>query len=298
MLPSSLPLSVRTVEWLRMNHFNWLVDGAEHVYYTWKAPKKGGPQLTTLPAIGVGATDRRSKEHDHASPWPPRIKPVFANVLAGEGVWKPTGPALGGRPPVLVTTFRTERAYPRIVAYVAWLDHTRTALAYYPGRYEPPSATLRGPAEVPHGQRWRLLATFNSGFIYQDGLNGDALNGHANEPLRQGLATLVAYKDGRVNVVSWNGGQAPGQALAWARQSLPLIINHGRLSPKLNDSTPGATHSATRYASGAPVSASTATGTSSTPRPTTRPSQPWPGSCSGPAQCARWSSTSTPSGRP
>lgn len=98
MLPSSLPLSVRTVEWLRMNHFNWLVDGAEHVYYTWKAPKKGGPQLTTLPAIGVGATDRRSKEHDHASPWPPRIKPVFANVLAGEGVWKPTGPALGGRP--------------------------------------------------------------------------------------------------------------------------------------------------------------------------------------------------------
>jgi len=34
MLPSSLPLSVRTVEWLRMHHFNWLVDGAEHVYYT------------------------------------------------------------------------------------------------------------------------------------------------------------------------------------------------------------------------------------------------------------------------
>jgi hypothetical protein len=237
MLPSSLPLSVRTVEWMRMHHFNWLVDGAEHVYYTWKAPKKGGPQLTTLPTVGLGATHRRSKEHDHASPWPPPIKPVFANVLAGEGVWKPTGPALGGRPPVLVTTFRTERAYPRIVAYVAWFDHTRTALAYYPGRYEPPSATLRGPAEVPHDQRSRLLATFNSGFIYQDGLNGDALNGHANEPLRQGLATLVAYKDGRVNVVGWNGGPAPGQALAWARQSLPLIINHGRLTPKLNDST-------------------------------------------------------------
>jgi Phosphodiester glycosidase len=237
MLPSSLPLSVRTVEWLRMHHFNWLVDDAEHVYYSWKAPKKGGPQLTTLPAVGLGAKHRRAREHDRASPWPPRIKPVFANALAGEGVWKPTGPALGGRPPVLVTTFRTERAYPRIVAYVAWFDHTRTALAYYPGRYEPPSATLRGPAQVPHDQRWRLLATFNSGFIYQDGLNGDALNGQANEPLRQGLATLVAYKDGRVNVVGWNGGPAPGQALAWARQSLPLIINHGRLSPKLDDST-------------------------------------------------------------
>ena len=237
-LPSSLPLSVRTVEWLRMNHFNWLVDDAEHVYYTWNAPKKGGPELKTLPAVGLGTKHERERRSGHAKPWPMRIKPVFAHhPLPGEGVWKPTGPAIDGKPPVLVTTFRTERDYPQIVAYVAWFDHTRTALAYYPGRYEPPSATLRGPAEVPHAQRWRLLATFNSGFIYQDGLNGDALDGQVNEPLKQGLATLVAYKDGRVNIVGWNGASAPGPAVAWARQSLPLIINHGRLSPKLNDST-------------------------------------------------------------
>jgi hypothetical protein len=228
--PSSLPLGVRTVEWLRMNHFNWLVDEVEHVYYSWRAPKKGGPQLKTLPTVGL-------VRRPHAKPWPPRITPVFAHPLPGEGVWKPTGAAIGGKPPVLVTTFRTERDYPRIVAYVAWFDHTRTAIGYYPGRYEPPSATLRGPMEVPHAQRWRLLATFNSGFIYRDGLNGDALNGHTNEPLKQGLATLVAYKNGRVNIVGWDGGPTPGPAIAWARQSLPLIINHGRLSPKLNDST-------------------------------------------------------------
>jgi hypothetical protein len=234
--PSSLPLGVRTVEWLRMNHFNWLVDDAEHVYYTWNAPKKGGPQLKVLPAVGI-TTARTTKPQVRAKPWPPRIEPVFPHALPGEGAWKPSGPALDGKPPVLVTTFRTERDYPRIVAYVAWFDHTRTALAYYPGRYEPPSATLRGSAEIPHDQRWRLLATFNSGFIYQDGLNGDALNGHTNEPLRQGLATLVAYKDGRMNIVGWDGGPNPGSSIAWARQSLPLIINHGRLSPKLNDST-------------------------------------------------------------
>ncbi|HET8556567.1 MAG TPA: phosphodiester glycosidase family protein [Gaiellaceae bacterium] len=228
--PSSLPLGVRTVEWLRMNHFNWLVDEVEHVYYSWRAPKKGGPQLKTLPTVGL-------VHRTHAKPWPPRITPVFAHRLPGEGVWKPTGAPIGGKPPVLVTTFRTERDYPRIVAYVAWFDHTRTAIGYYPGRYEPPSATLRGPMEVPPGQRWRLLATFNSGFIYRDGLNGDTLNGHTNEPLKQGLATLVAYKNGRVDVVGWDGGPSPGPAIAWARQSLPLIIDHGRLSPKLNDST-------------------------------------------------------------
>ena len=235
MQPSSLPLGVRTVEWLRLHHFNWLVDDAEHVYYTWQTPAKGGPQLKTLPTVGLHV---RRKVHSKArTPWPTPVRPVFADPLPGEGVWKPSGPPIAGRPPVLVTTFRTERDYPRIVAYVAWFDHTRTALAYYPGRYEPPRATLRGPTQVPFGQRWRLLATFNSGFIYSDGLNGDALDGHVNEPLRDGLATLVAYRSGAVNIVDWGGGAGPGPRVAFARQSLPLIIDRGRLSPALNDST-------------------------------------------------------------
>jgi predicted DNA-binding transcriptional regulator AlpA len=233
MLPSSLPLGVRTVEWLRAHHFNWLVDEAEHVYYSWQTPAKGGAQLKTLPVVGI-----RPKPRAHPrAVWPPRIHPAFARPLPGEGVWKPSGPPVAGRPPVLVTTFRTETDYPRIVAYVAWFDHTRTSLAYYPGRYEPPRATLRGPTQVPFGQRWRLLATFNSGFIYSDGLNGDALDGHVNEPLRDGLATIVAYRSGAVNIVDWHGGPSPGPGVAFARQSLPLIINHGRLSPALNDST-------------------------------------------------------------
>jgi phosphodiester glycosidase len=235
LLPSSLPLGVRTVEWLRMNHFNWLVDDAERVYYSWKAPAKGGPQLKTLPTVGLRIEPRARPRVP--APWPARIRPVLAHPLSGEGVWRPTGPPVEGGAPVLVTTFRTERDYPRIVAYVAWIDHTRTALAYYPGRYEPPSATLRGPAEVPWGQRWRLLASFNSGFIYSDGLNGDALDGHVNEPLRGGLATLVAYRNGRVNIVDWRGGASPGPGVAFARQSLPLIIDKGRLSPALNDSS-------------------------------------------------------------
>jgi len=229
-LPSSLPLGVRSVEWLRQHQFNWLVDEVEHVYYTWKTPAKGGPQLKTLPTVGLATHPK----HGTPKPWPPPIKPVFATPLPGEGIWKPTGPRVDGRPPVLVTTFRTETDYPRIVAYVAWFDHTRTALAYYPGRYEPPRATLRGPTEVPPGQRWRLLATFNGGFIYQDGLNGDALNGHVNEPLANGLATLVGYKNGKVDIVDWHGGPAPGPGIAFARQSLPLIIDHGRLNPKLS----------------------------------------------------------------
>jgi phosphodiester glycosidase len=238
--PSSLPLWPRSVEWLRAHHGNWLVDEAEHYYYTWKTPSKGGPQLTSLPAVGLGGrrVDAKPRRVDHRRPvWPRRIEPVFARALPGKGVWRRTGPAVRGRPPVLITTFRSEVDYPRIVAYVAWFDHTRTALAFYPGRYEPPSAPVRGPMQVPYGQRWRLLATFNSGFIYTDGHNGSSIGGAMYEPLQRGLATMVAYRDGHVDVRTWNRGPVAGREIAFARQSLPLIVDHGRLNPNLNDSS-------------------------------------------------------------
>jgi hypothetical protein len=242
--PSSLPLGVRSVEWLRNHHGNWLVDEVEHYYYGLQAPKKGGPQLLALPSVGlpiaaagVAAPAHRRRVRIPPKEWPPPIRPVFARPLPGEGIWKPTGRPVDGRPPVLVTTFRTEVDYPRIVAYVAWFDHTRTALAFYPGRYEPPSAPVRGPMSVPYDQRWRLRATFNGGFTYIDGHNGSAINGRSYEPLKDGLATLVGYRDGRVAITTWRGGPNAGPGVAFARQSLPPIIDHGKLNPALNDSS-------------------------------------------------------------
>ena len=236
MQPSSLPLWPRSVEWLRAHHGNWLVDEVEHYYYSWKAPGKGGPQLTSLPTAGItDAATEKAKARHRDGYVPPPIAPIFAHPLPGEGVWRGTGPSVSGRSPVLVTTFRTEVDYPRIVAYVAWFDHTRTSAAWYPGRYEPPNAPIRGPMQVPTGQRGRLLATFNGGFIYSDGNNGSSIGGRLYEPLKAGLATLIAYRNGRVDVKTWHGGPVAGPQVAFARQSLPLIIDHGRLNPALDD---------------------------------------------------------------
>jgi hypothetical protein len=133
-----------------------------------------------------------------------------------------------------VTSFRPDLGDPSVVAYLAWFDHTRTALAYYPGRSEPPSAAMRGPMMVPYDQRWRLLATFNGGFTHADGNNGSTDNGAVNEPLVDGNATLIGYKDGRVAIVKWHGGPNAGARVAWARQSLAPILWNGRLNPALN----------------------------------------------------------------
>src|SRR5690349_24436121 len=90
MQPSSLPLWPRSVEWLRAHHGNWLVDEVEHYYYTWQAPDPGGPQLKSLPTVGVdtppppGATTTRRAAPSYA---PPPIPPVFATPLPGAGIW-------------------------------------------------------------------------------------------------------------------------------------------------------------------------------------------------------------------
>jgi len=215
--------SERSAEWVRADVplGNWLVDETEHIYYTTNAPSKGGSQLKSLPRIGLTSAIPVAKSR---APWPPRIRPIFQHPLAGEGVWRPEGRPVNGAPPVLLTTFRPELDYPRIVAYLAWFDHTRTAMAYYPGRYEPPNAAVRGPMMVPFDQRWRLLATFNGGFTHVDGDNGSTGKGRMDEPLKDGNATLIGYRNGRIAIVRWSGAPTPdrtwpGRARASLRSS-------------------------------------------------------------------------------
>src|SRR5690242_5515813 len=150
--PTSLSWGVRSVEWVRQDvpFGNWLVDEVEHVYYGLTAPKKGGPPLQGLPTVGLAEPHAGRPGAPAPAAWPPPITPVFPHPLPGEGVWRPTGAPVNGGPPVLVTTFRPEPDFPKLVAYVAWFDHTRTATAYYPGRYEPPKAAVRGPMMVPN----------------------------------------------------------------------------------------------------------------------------------------------------
>jgi hypothetical protein len=234
--PTSMTWNERSAEWVRneVPFGNAMVDQGEHLYYSANAPKTGGPQLKTLPTVGQTPA-RTIAPTATAAPWPPPIEPVFPHPLPGEGTWKSTGQPDNGGPPVLVTTFRPELDYPQLVAYVAWFDHTRTEIGYYPGRYEPPTAAVRGPTMVPDDQRGRLLATFNGGFTYTDGANGSADNGRTNEPLKDGNATLIGYRDGRIAIVNWSGGPHAASDVAWARQSLAPIVWDGKLNPQLDD---------------------------------------------------------------
>jgi hypothetical protein len=137
---------------------------------------------------------------------------------------------------VLVTSYRPDPNYPQMVAGVAWIDSAATSTQLYPGRAEPAvSMPSRGPMEVPASMRSRLVATFNSAFKLSDSGGGFASNGHTYAPMRDGTATIVRYRDGRIDIVDWTGGASAGADVAYARQNLPLIVSGGQLNANLSD---------------------------------------------------------------
>jgi hypothetical protein len=226
--PSNVPLGLRVVEWMRGNGAAWFVSGIERYYYKLNAPSTGGPALRKLPRVGMSGTGAASAYQ------PAPISAAIYPPLPGEGQWHGTGPLVAGGPPVLVTTFRPDPAYPQLVAGVAWIDSTRAWVQLYPGRYEPPDSA-NAIAEVPPQLRAGLLATFNSGFRLEDSGGGFVAFGHVYVPLRHGAATFVRYRNGTADVISWTGGPDPGPDVEFARQNLSLIVVGGRLNSNLSD---------------------------------------------------------------
>ncbi|WP_249021175.1 phosphodiester glycosidase family protein [Conexibacter sp. S30A1] len=239
----NVPLSVRAVEWLRANGARGLVMQVEDWYYTLTAPAKGGKikalphQAGTTLAEKSSAAAKAAHALAAANAIPAPIKPVIKPALPGEGQWHQPFHERGLKyPPVLITSYRSNPAYPQIVAGVAWINTHETKIQYYPGVQEP-SVNLpsRGPEMVPTSLRYKLLATFNSGFKLVDSGGGVVVGGHTYAPMKNGLSAFVGYRNGTVNIIDWKSGAVAGHNVVYARQNLPLIVNNGRPNPNLSD---------------------------------------------------------------
>jgi hypothetical protein len=225
--PSNSSFTIRSFEWLRDHGAAQIASQIESVYYSMNAPSTGGAALHKLPL-----TIRQAEAAVH----PPNVTPLISPALPGEGVWAPSETFAGRNSPVQVTQFRSDPLYPQMVAGVAWINTARASVSLYPGRLEPSvSLPTRGPMMVPSASRGRLLATFNSGFKLTDSRGGFAVDGHTYAALKTGLATVIGYKDGRVDIEAWSGGPSAAANVSYARQNLPLIVSGGRPNPNLSD---------------------------------------------------------------
>ena len=178
---------------------NQVVDEIEHIYYTWNAPIEGRP-ATDEPAAdrskphGAGA-DSRLAAADQAGL---RHRAPRRGGLEADRAARPGWPAGAGDDLPPRDRLSAQRRLSRLVRP-------------HPHRISPTTrgaTSRRAPRFADRrwsrtSQRWRLLATFNAGFIYSDVNNGSTDNGRVNEPLAQGNATLIGYRDGRVAIKIW-----------------------------------------------------------------------------------------------
>ena len=190
---------------------------------SWPALTRTASSTTTL-ASPVSTT---------SAPAPPqKPAPVCVHSSAGQtcSPWKLKDPWSPGN--ALYTTSFPVPHQPGVTAYAAWIRTSSTDLALYPGYKGPgPTSLARGPEEVPPSARSRLLATFNAGFYEADARAGFYVNRTLYFPMVSGLATVVRYRNGRVDVVAWHGGVRPPADVLMARQNLPLLVNDARATP-------------------------------------------------------------------
>jgi hypothetical protein len=163
---------------------------------------------------------------------PPPVTPAISPAVPGEGQWAQVDSWYDGPAAILTTTFRPTSSDPSIVAYAAWIRTKATQLALYPGYKGPGDTPLdRGPEMVPQSAWPELLATFNSGFYEADSAGGFYVHGTLYFPMVNGLATVVSYADGHVDIVDWESGTTPGPDVVMARQNLPLLVDGGAPTP-------------------------------------------------------------------
>ncbi len=156
------------------------------------------------------------------------IKPLYTSpALQGEGVWESSGsPRDGrGRPLVYKTFYRPSVDFPNAVVYMMVIDMSMTTMRYYVGSQEP--AASKGNSEVEQDMRSKILAVTNAMWMQRHSKGAGAIfRGKPMYPMLSGMATLIVYKDGSVDIREWTP-DIPVELVQDARQLRHLIVKDG-----------------------------------------------------------------------
>lgn len=158
------------------------------------------------------------------------IPPLYTEPkMPGEGVWvKEKLSEPDDSVPLLYKTFyRPSSEYPNAIVYMMLLNMKRISPKMYLGSAEPywkDSCPRLEPADQS-----RLLAVTNALWITKHaGRGGIILQGEILKPMDKGVATIIFYKNGSVDIAEWSD-QIPVSEVQDARQLLHLIVKDGQV---------------------------------------------------------------------
>jgi hypothetical protein len=156
------------------------------------------------------------------------IKPLYTSpAMPGEGVWETSGCPRDtqGRPLVYKTFYRPSVAFPNAMVFVMVVDMSRVDLQYYVGSQEP--AARLAASTVDAENRRHIMAFTNAMWMQRHSKGAGAIfRGKELYPMVDGMATLIVYKDGSVDVREWSR-DIPVHMVSDARQLLHLIVKDG-----------------------------------------------------------------------
>lgn len=228
--PGNQALEAKWADWLRAHHGAFIVNPVERWYYASQAPAKGGrpSALNQIPA-GVGSNAGSATAAGvHLTP-PSPMPLVVEPALPGEGTWQPTGPLVDGRYGMYVAQFRADTTYTSQITSAVWIDPTLLRLRLIPGSHDP-GGSWPTPPDLTGTAAARAVAAFNGGFRFQDARGGFYLDGRTAIPLRTGAASVVIYKNGRVNVGTWGREVTMTSDVRAVLQNLVPLVDHGRIA--------------------------------------------------------------------
>jgi hypothetical protein len=221
--PGSAPWGQRTVDWIRANHGNAIVNAVENWYYTRHQPAAGPPDPASLPQPAAPTKATPGAAPPASLPRLPGVTP-----LPGEAVWAPGRVGADGRPLIYTGFLRPDPQHLSVVAGVAWMRAGATVAHLVPGTQQPGGSGWPGDAAVPSRDVPKLVATFNSGFKLADIAGGFYLAGRTGKPLREGQASLVIDRQGRVTVGQWGRDVTMNPSVIAVRQNLALVVDGGK----------------------------------------------------------------------
>jgi hypothetical protein len=207
-------LGQKTVGFLEKNFFN-ASDKFQQI--TDKNGLKDIPQFTSHDIAG------------QASPIP-LIQGL--SKIEGEGIWLNRPLKAFPNKEVMAYTFvRPDSSRPFAYVTLVTMDMSVFRLGAVAGKTQPGGpAGNPGPGKIPADvvSGGKLVAAFNGGFQYRDGMYGMIVNEKTYLPLEKNVGTLIGYSDGSLKIVDYQG-QNLGSNVAFIRQNCPILIENGQI---------------------------------------------------------------------
>jgi hypothetical protein len=156
------------------------------------------------------------------------IKPLYTSPgIPGEGVWETseTPRDARGRPIIYKTFYRPSVEFPNAIVYMMVVDMSKTYMQYYVGSQEPAARLASSEIEAP--LRGRIMAITNAMWMQRHSNGAGAIfRGKVLYPMVPGMATLILYNDGSVDIQEWQS-DIPLNKVRDARQLRHLIVKNG-----------------------------------------------------------------------